>query len=83
MEVLIAAMLVSTLNMACFFVGLKTGQKVSKGEEVKVPELNPLKKYLEYKEKQEVEKEHKKLETILENIERYDGTSSGQKDIPE
>lgn len=46
---------------------------------IKIP--NPMQAYRDYKERKEEEEELKKLETINENLERYDGTGEGQKDI--
>ena len=69
----------------CFILGTKLGQKVVRGEEIETPKisaLNPLKMYEEHKEKEEVKKEREKINTILRNIERYDGTDSGQEDVP-
>ena len=69
----------------CFILGAKVGQKVVRGEEVETPKisaLNPLKMYEEHKEKEAAKKEREKLEIILENIEKYDGTEKGQEDVP-
>jgi len=81
--ILITAVIVSALNMVCFFTGAKIRQRVDNSEELEIPNLNPLDKWREQQRKKEEEQEAKKLEVILENIEIYDGTSNGQKDIPE
>jgi hypothetical protein len=84
METILLILVVSTLNIMCFFIGAKIIQTVSKGEEIKAPDLNklnPMTIYKEHKEKEEVNKEKEKLEAILRNIERYDGTEAGQEDI--
>lgn len=81
MEILLI-LLVGTLNIACFFVGAKVGQQVSKGEKITVPEINPLKLWEDRQDRKEAEKERNKMDVILSNIETYDGTSVGQKDIP-
>ena len=76
---------IGIINILCFFVGAKIGQKVIKGEEIKTPDiskLNPMNIQKKREEKYEVEKEKSKLETILRNIERYDGTDTGQEDVP-
>lgn len=75
----------SILNIVCFFIGAKIGQKTSKGEEIKtpnLPSLNPIALYNEHQEKKKAEEELSKLDSILKNVERYDGTSAGQEDIP-
>jgi hypothetical protein len=38
--------------------------------------------YEEHKEKEAVKQEMDKLEVILNNIEKYDGTEKGQEDVP-
>jgi hypothetical protein len=70
-----------TLNIVCFFIGAKVGQKVSKGEEVELPSINPLEAYRKREAKKEAEAEQGKIDTIMRNIERYDGTSRGQEDV--
>lgn len=83
MEILTIAV-TGALCIVCFFIGAKVGQAVSKGEEIKLelPELNPMELYRERQERKEAKKEHDKLDVLLHNIEVYDGTSAGQKDIP-
>ena len=80
----IAILLVSILNIVCFFIGAKIGLKVSKNEELKIP--NPIKATKEaverYEETKEAIREQERLDTIAYNIDNYDGTSIGQKDIP-
>jgi hypothetical protein len=81
METILLIAVISTLNIVCFFIGAKVGQKVVKGEEIKAPTLNPMTIYNEHQEKKEVEKEKDKLDKILKNIDKYDGTEAGQEDI--
>lgn len=80
MEILLI-LTVGTLNVVCFLIGVKVGQKVVKGEEVELPYLNPMKAYREAQDRKQAEKEADRLDTILHNIEAYDGTSVGQKDV--
>jgi len=85
METIILIISIGIMNILCFFIGAKIGQKVIKGEEIKTPDiskLNPMNIQKKREEKYEVEKEKSKLETILRNIERYDGTDTGQEDVP-
>ena len=70
-----------TLNVVCFFVGAKIGQKVVKGEEIKAPEITIPTPIKDYRAKKQAEYEQDRIDTILANIEAYDGTSVGQKDI--
>ena len=69
------------LNIVCFFVGAKIGQKVVKGEEIKAPEIAIPTPIRDYQKKKQAEAEQEKIDTIMQNIERYDGTSMGQKDV--
>lgn len=80
MEILII-LTVSTLNIVCFFIGAKVGQKAVKGEPIELPSLNPIKAYRELQDRKQAEREADRLDTILQNIEAYDGTSAGQKDV--
>ena len=73
---------VGTLNIACFFIGAKVGQTVSKGNDIQLPNINPVKLYNEQLERHEAQREKDRVETILRNIERYDGTGAGQEDVP-
>lgn len=82
MEALLIIAAVAASNIVCFMVGAKVGQTVSKGEEVKLPNMNPLEAVREHNAKKEVEYQQSKIDTILNNIDSYDGTGSGQKDIP-
>ena len=84
MENLITILVVSILNGVCFFCGLKVGMSVVKGEPIKLPSLqslNPIKAYREREDKKEAEREQDKLDTILQNIEAYDGTGANQKEV--
>ena len=76
---------VGALNIACFFIGAKVGQKVTKGENIELPSVNPIKAIKEHNEKKQAEKEaereQERINTIMQNIENYDGTGRGQKDV--
>ena len=69
------------LNTVCFFIGAKIGQKVVKGEEIKAPEITIPTPIRDYQKKKQAEAEQNKIDTILQNIETYNGTSAGQKDV--
>lgn len=81
MEV-ITILTIGTLNIACFLVGAKVGQTVTRGEEVKLPTVSPTKLHREKEDRREAEREKEKLNAILHNIECYDGTGKGQMDVP-
>ena len=84
MESVLTILAISVLNIACFFVGSKVGRAIVKGEKVKMP--NPVEAIKEHKAQKEAQKEAEweqvRLETIMQNIECYDGTSNNQKDVP-
>ena len=80
---LLAIISVSTLlNVVCFFVGAKVGQKVVKGEPLQMPSLDPMKAIREHKSQKEAERQQKREDVIWRNIDRYDGTAFGQEDVP-
>ena len=84
MESVLTILVISALNIVCFFVGSKVGRAIVKGEKVKMP--NPIEAVKEHKAQKEAQKEAEweqmRLETIMQNIECYDGTNRGQKDVP-
>ena len=82
MESIILILTVGALNVACFFIGAKVGQTVTRGERVEAPTVHPFKAYREHQEQRAANAEADKLEAILHNIDNYGGTSAGQKDIP-
>lgn len=80
MEIFYVLMLVFTTGIFCiisFSIGAGTKNKVN---------LNPLEVYKERKVEKEQTKinslTQKQIATMIENIDNYDGTSIGQKDIP-
>ena len=73
---------VGALCIGCFLIGAKVGQTVSKGEDIVLPEVNPVKAVTDHRNKRKAEKEKNKYDTILRNIDSYDGTGVGQEDVP-
>ena len=83
METILLIVAVGTLNVACFFIGTKLGQTVVKGKEVEAPKIpTPMALYKAHTEQKKAEAENNRLDTILRNLERYDGTENGQEDVP-
>jgi hypothetical protein len=84
MEVLLLLILplMGAVNVACFIVGAKVGQAASRGETIETPQLNPMKAYQEKQNRRAAEEEQSRIDTIMQNIESYDGTPNGQKDVP-
>lgn len=81
MEV-VTILAVGFVCMASFIMGAKVGQAVSKGEKVETPTINPMQAVRDHREKKEAQKEQERTAMILRNIDRYDGTSLGQEDVP-
>lgn len=82
METILIILTVGALNVACFFIGAKVGQKVVKGEEIEPPKFDPMKAYRDAQERKEADRERERYDTIMRNIENYDGTGNGQEDVP-
>lgn len=73
------------LCIVCLCIGFFVGYKIAKGEKVQVSIPNPVKTV---KEKIETKKQNdiinerlEELNKIAYNIERYDGTTNGQKEV--
>ena len=75
-------LIVGAMCCICFLIGAKVGQTVSKGEDIKTPTVNPLKAYREHEQRKAAEQEQERIDTIMRNIETYDGTGNGQEDVP-
>lgn len=82
METILTICIVGTLNIACFFIGSKLGQTVAKGEKIEMPSVSLSEAIQKQRERKQAEAEKSRLDTILQNIERYDGTNAGQKEVP-
>lgn len=81
MEILLL-LTMGLVNIFCFLVGARVGQKVSRDERVEVPNLNPVAAVREHRERREADRKQERIDTIMHNIDSYDGTSAGQKEIP-
>ena len=80
MEVLLV-LTVGAMCIGCFLIGAKVGQTVSKGETLELPSINPLEAYRKHEAKKEAEAEQERIDTIMRNIETYDGTGNNQEDV--
>ena len=80
MEILLVAIMAASCIL-CFVIGAKVGQAVSKCEEIKLPTIYPREVNRERVAKQEAEMEQQRINTIMRNIESYDGTERGQEDV--
>lgn len=85
LEILILIVGIGLINVLCFLIGARTGQKTVKGEDITLPNLNPIEAVREAVREHEISRQQRKDEdnfnTMLDNIEVYDGTNIGQKDF--
>lgn len=79
MEVL-SVLAMGFVCMTCFFLGAKLGQTVTKGEDIKLPSINQAVR--DHKARKEADIELDRFNTIMQNIEKYNGTPYGQEDVP-
>lgn len=73
MEIISIIVSVGIMNVLCFFIGAKVGQKVINKEEIKLPNINPITAVKEYEAKKEIEKADEQYKKDLEAINNYNG----------
>lgn len=81
MEVIIL-LIVSISNIICFFLGAKIGQRVVNNQPVRIIDKSPIESIREKQDSKELKKQQEINDVIKHNIDVYDGTPLGQKDIP-
>lgn len=86
MKEIILVFIVGAFNLLSFYLGTKTKNQNMNTKEI---QINPMKVYKKYKEdkiqneeREKFVKEQEQTKIMIENIENYDGTGMGQKDIP-
>ncbi len=82
MEKIALLFLFGIFIILAYTLGLKNGQKLKNNEEIKIPEINPVKIVRNEIETFEQKKKQDVYDTMMANIDNYDGTGLGQKDIP-
>ncbi len=82
METIALLFLFGIFIILAYTLGLKNGQKLKNNEEIKMPEINPVKIVRNEIETFEQKKKQDAYDTMMANIDNYDGTGLGQKDIP-
>lgn len=82
METIALLFLFGVFIILAYTLGLKNGQKLKNNEEIKIPEINPVKIVRNEIEIFEQKKKQDAYDTMMANIDNYDGTGLGQKDIP-
>lgn len=81
METIALLFLFGIFIILAYTLGLKNGQKLKNDEEIKMPEVNPIKIVRNEIDAFEQRKKQDAYDTIMANIDNYDGTGLGQKDI--
>lgn len=79
---IVLVLAVGAMCICCFMIGAKVGQTVSRGEDIKLPTVNPIEVHREHEQKRAAREEQERIETIMRNIEAYDGTGAKQEDVP-
>ena len=82
METIALLFLFGIFIILAYTLRLKNGQKLKNNEEIKIPEINPVKIVRNEIETFEQKKKQDAYDTMMANIDNYDGTGIGQKDIP-
>lgn len=82
METIALLFLFGIFIILSYTLGLKNGQKLKNEEEIKISEINPVKIVRNEIETFEQKKKQDAYDTMMANIDNYDGTGLGQKDIP-
>ena len=74
---------IGAMNIVCLLVGARVGQETGRGEEIQLPKLkSPVQACREHRARKEAEMEQDRMAAIMRNIDKYDGTSNGQEDVP-
>lgn len=85
MELIAIALIVlatGTMCVTCLLLGVRIGQAAAKAEPVTIPKptLSEKRKKQETDSREDLERQ--RLEAILRNVDNYNGTEMGQRDIP-
>ena len=82
LEVILFCSLFGLFIITAYTLGLRNGQRLAKKEEITLPNVNPIKAVQNEIQKHEELKTQEAYDVMLENINNYDGTGIGQKEIP-
>ena len=74
-------LVMGVLMLFSFLIGARTAQKAHKGEEIKLPSINPIEMFEKHEEQRMIEQAEYERNLMLENINNYNGTGLGQKEI--
>ncbi len=81
MESIVLVIVTSAMCIWSFIIGAKVGQTVNKGEDIKLPTVDPMQAIKEHRAKKEAEMEQNRFDTILRNIDNYNGTGESQEEV--
>ena len=81
MESIILVIVTSAMCIWSFMIGAKVGQAVKNNEKVELPTVDPMQAYREHRAKKEAEMELQRFDTILRNIDNYNGTNEMQEEV--
>lgn len=82
METIIILVIAAVLSAGSLIIGIVIGQRLGRGEAIRIPELDPTRVIQSRAEKAAQKAEDERNAVILRNLERYDGTSNGQEEVP-
>ena len=82
LEVILFCCIFGLFILASYTLGLRNGQKLAKKEEITMPDMNPVTAINKQIESAEQKKGQKAFDIMMSNIDNYDGTGLGQRDIP-
>jgi hypothetical protein len=77
--IMVLAVLTPILSVFCFIKGYNIGARETNKPEIKLE--TPMQKIERAKENKKAAEKRSRLNTLLENIENYDGSSKGQKEL--
>lgn len=76
-------LILELFNLLCLVIGVSIGQKVSKNKEIRLNPISAIKQEVkETKEEKKQELKQRQIDTMLYNIDNYNGDGLGQRDIP-
>lgn len=79
----IEVLLLCGFNLLSLIIGVIIGQKSTKGREITLNPVKAIKTEIKSnRETKEQELKKKKIDTMLKNIDNYDGSGLGQNEIP-
>ena len=80
---MIETIILCGFNLLSFVIGAKIGLSIANKKEITLNPAKAIKDHIEEKkEKRETDLKERQYNTMLKNIDNYDGTAFGQEDIP-